>query len=155
MNLKLIVIGEIQNKAIKALCDDFEIRLSHYVTFDVEVVAPEKAGKLAMEGLAKKEGEKVLSKIRPDGILIILDELGKEMSSVQFSTWMQQKMNSGIKTLYFHIGGAYGISAEVRKRANLVLGISQMTFTHEMARLFFTEQVYRSMTILRNEKYHH
>ena len=103
----------------------------------------------------EKEGELILAKTQNSDVLILLDENGKQMDSVAFSNYLQKHMNSGIKTLIFVIGGPYGFSEEIYKRANGKLGLSKMTFSHQMVRLFFIEQLYRGFTILKNEPYHH
>lgn len=103
----------------------------------------------------EKEGELILAKISPIDHLILLDENGKSFSSVSFSEELQKKMNAGIKTLVFVIGGPYGFSNQVYAKANGKIALSQMTFSHQMVRLFFIEQVYRGFTIIKNEPYHH
>ena len=108
------------------------------------------------ENLQKqKEGELILAKTQASDILVLLDENGKNFSSVGFSTWLQKQMNTGMKQLIFVIGGPYGFSDEVYQRANQKISLSKMTFSHQMVRLFFTEQIYRAFTILKNEPYHH
>ena len=108
------------------------------------------------ENLQKqKEGELILAKTQVSDILVLLDENGKNFSSVGFSTWLQKQMNTGMKQLIFVIGGPYGFSDEVYQRANQKISLSKMTFSHQMVRLFFTEQIYRAFTILKNEPYHH
>ena len=108
------------------------------------------------ENLQKqKEGEHILAKTQASDILVLLDENGKNFSSVGFSTWLQKQMNTGMKQLIFVIGGPYGFSEEVYERANQKISLSKMTFSHQMVRLFFTEQIYRAFTILKNEPYHH
>jgi 23S rRNA (pseudouridine1915-N3)-methyltransferase len=105
--------------------------------------------------IKKKEGELFLSKLGPSDTVILLDERGKQYSSVDFADFLQSYMNRGLKTLVFVVGGPYGFSEEMYKRANGQLSLSKMTLTHQMIRLFFIEQVYRGMTILKNEPYHH
>lgn len=156
MNIKLLAIGKTDNKALQQLMDDYMKRLSFYVKFELEVIPDIKNAKNLSEAQQKeKEGELILSKLSPTDQLILLDENGKSFSSVGFSEELQKKMNSGIKTLVFVIGGPYGFSQEVYNKAQGKVSLSSMTFSHQMVRLFFIEQVYRAFTILRGEPYHH
>jgi 23S rRNA (pseudouridine1915-N3)-methyltransferase len=156
MNIKLIAIGKTDNKNLQALIDDYQKRLSFYIRFDLEIVPDIKNSKNLSESQQKeKEGELILSKITPADQLILLDENGKTFSSIAFADELQKKMNSGIKTLVFAIGGPYGFSEVLYAKASGKISLSQMTFSHQMVRLFFIEQLYRSYTILRNEPYHH
>ena len=156
MNIKLIAIGKTDNKNLQSLIDDYIKRLSFYIKFDLDIIADIKNVKNLSESQQKeKEGEIILSKITPTDQLILLDENGKTFSSMAFSEELQKKMNSGIKTLVFVIGGPYGFSEDVYKKAFGKISLSQMTFSHQMVRLFFIEQLYRGFTILKNEPYHH
>jgi 23S rRNA (pseudouridine1915-N3)-methyltransferase len=156
MNIKLIAIGKTDHQSLQILIDDYMKRLSFYIKFDIEIIPDIKNAKNLSEGQQKeKEGELILSKLGATDQLILLDENGKEFSSVAFSEELQKKMNSGIKTLVFVIGGPYGFSEEIHKKARGKVSLSRMTFSHQMVRLFFIEQLYRSFTILRNEPYHH
>jgi 23S rRNA (pseudouridine1915-N3)-methyltransferase len=156
MNIKLIAIGKTDDKNLQHLIDDYAKRLSFYIKFELEVIADVKNAKNLSEKQQKeKEGELILSKITPNDQLILLDENGKVFSSIGFSDELQKKMNSGIKTLVFVIGGPYGFSETVYAKANAKISLSQMTFSHQMVRLFFIEQLYRGFTILKNEPYHH
>ncbi len=156
MNIKLIAIGKTDNKALQSLIDDYTKRLSFYIKFDLDIIPDIKNVKNLSEAQQKeKEGELILGKLTPTDQLILLDENGTTFSSVGFSDYLQKKMNSGTKTLVFVIGGPYGFSAEVYKKAQGKVSLSEMTFSHQMVRLFFIEQLYRSFTILRNEPYHH
>lgn len=156
MNIKLLAIGKTDNKALQTLIDDYTKRLSFYVKFDLEIISDIKNVKNLSEKQQKeKEGELILSKIGNTDHLILLDENGKTFSSVGFADELQKKMNAGIKTLVFVIGGPYGFSEEVYKKANGKISLSAMTFSHQMVRLFIIEQIYRGFTILKNEPYHH
>lgn len=156
MNIKLLAIGKTDNKALQQLMDDYMKRLSFYVKFELDIIPDIKNVKNLSEAQQKeKEGELILSKLSPTDQLVLLDENGKTFSSVGFSDELQKKMNSGIKTLVFVIGGPYGFSQEVYSKAQGKVSLSAMTFSHQMVRLFFIEQVYRAFTILRNEPYHH
>ncbi|WP_374399284.1 23S rRNA (pseudouridine(1915)-N(3))-methyltransferase RlmH [Flavobacterium sp.] len=156
MNIRLLAIGKTDNKALQTLIDDYTKRLSFYVKFDLEIIPDIKNVKNLSEAQQKeKEGELILSKITPTDQLILLDENGKTFSSVGFSDFLQKKMNTGIKTLVFVIGGPYGFSETVYQKAQGKVSLSEMTFSHQMVRLFVIEQIYRGFTILRNEPYHH
>ncbi|MDI1256088.1 MAG: 23S rRNA (pseudouridine(1915)-N(3))-methyltransferase RlmH [Flavobacterium sp.] len=156
MNIKLIAIGKTDNKNLQSLIDDYTKRLSFYIKFDLEIIPDLKNVKNLSESQQKeKEGELILSKITATDQLVLLDENGKTFSSIAFSDELQKKMNSGIKTLVFVIGGPYGFSETVYTKAYGKISLSQMTFSHQMVRLFFIEQLYRGYTILRNEPYHH
>lgn len=156
MNIKLLAIGKTDDKNLHTLIEQYQKRLSFYVKFDLEVIPDIKNAKNLSEAQQKeKEGELILSKITPTDQLILLDENGKSFSSVGFSDYLQKKMNSGVKTLVFVIGGPYGFSDVVYQKANGKVSLSEMTFSHQMVRLFVVEQIYRAFTILRNEPYHH
>ncbi len=156
MNIKLIAIGKTDNKNLQSLIDDYQKRLSFYIKFDLEIIPDLKNAKNLSESQQKeKEGELILSKITSTDQLILLDENGKIFSSLAFSSALQKKMNAGIKTLVFVIGGPYGFSETVYSKASAKISLSTMTFSHQMVRLFFIEQLYRGFTILKNEPYHH
>lgn len=156
MNIRLLAIGKTDNKNLQTLIDEYTKRLSFYIKFDLEVIPDIKNVKNLSENQQKeKEGEIILSKLSATDQLILLDENGKSFSSVGFSDYLQKKMNAGIKTLVFVIGGPYGFSEEVYQKSQGKISLSQMTFSHQMVRLFFIEQLYRGFTILKNEPYHH
>ena len=154
MNIKLVVIGETNNKNLKVLTDQYIDKLKHYIKFDLIIIKDQKK-KLPESIQIKKEGEKILSILKKNEFIILLDENGEHKSSVAFSKFIQNKLNSGIKTITFIIGGPYGFSSEIKSISNYELSLSKMTFSHEMIRLFFTEQLYRAFSILKNEPYHH
>lgn len=156
MNIRLIAIGKTDNANIQSLTNDYIKRLSFYVKFDLEIIPDIKNARNLTEAQQKeKEGELILSKVAASDTLVLLDENGKSFSSLGFSEEIQKRMNSGIKALTFVIGGPYGFSDAVYARANGKISLSAMTFSHQMVRLFFTEQLYRAFTILKGEKYHH
>ncbi|HBK82350.1 MAG TPA: 23S rRNA (pseudouridine(1915)-N(3))-methyltransferase RlmH [Flavobacterium sp.] len=156
MNIKLITIGKTDHKEFQKLIDEYAKRLNFYIRFEIEFIPDVKNAKSLSETQQKeKEGSLLLSKIAPTDYLILLDENGKSFSSVAFSQFLQKKMNAAIKTLVFVIGGPYGFSDEVYKKAQEQISLSQMTFSHQMVRLFIVEQLYRGFTILKNEPYHH
>ncbi|GGH45663.1 50S rRNA methyltransferase [Mangrovimonas yunxiaonensis] len=156
MNIKLIAIGKTDNKNLQTLMADYQKRLGFYIKFEFEIIPDIKNAKNLSEAQQKqKEGEQILSKVSASDVLILLDENGKHMTSEAFSSYLQKHMNSGIKQLVFVIGGPYGFSQEVYNKSDGKLSLSKMTFSHQMIRLFFIEQLYRGFTILRNEPYHH
>ena len=156
MNIKLIAVGKTDNSALQELITTYEKRLSYYINFELQLLPDIKNSKsLSEEQQKAKEGELILGNVASSHHLILLDERGKELTSVAFADELQKKMNAGIKQLTFVIGGPYGFSKEVYDRANGKLSLSKLTFSHQMIRLFFVEQLYRAFTILRNEPYHH
>ena len=156
MTIKLLTVGKTDDKDLQKLIDQYVKRLKHYCKFKIEIIPDIKKSKKMDENLQKqKEGELILAKTQASDILVLLDENGKNFSSVGFSTWLQKQMNTSMKQLIFVIGGPYGFSDEVYQRANQKISLSKMTFSHQMVRLFFTEQIYRAFTILKNEPYHH
>ena len=156
MNIKLIAVGKTDNPALQQLISTYEKRLSYYINFELQLLPDIKNSKSLSEEQQKiKEGELILSYVEPSHHLILLDERGKEYTSIAFADELQKKMNTSIKQLTFVIGGPYGFSQAVYQRANSKLSLSKLTFSHQMIRLFFVEQLYRSFTILRNEPYHH
>ena len=154
MNIKLVVIGETNNKNLKVLIDQYTNKLNHYIKFDLIIIKDQKKN-LPESIQTQKEGEKILSILKKNEFIILLDENGEHKSSVGFSKFIQKKLNSGMKTLTFVIGGPYGFSEEIKSMSNYQLSLSKMTFSHEMIRLFFTEQLYRAFSIIKNEPYHH
>ncbi|WP_276167167.1 23S rRNA (pseudouridine(1915)-N(3))-methyltransferase RlmH [Zobellia alginiliquefaciens] len=156
MTIKLIAIGKTDSKALLQLIAEYENRLKHYVKFELEIIPDIKNTKNLSEAQQKeKEGELILKNLSNADVLILLDENGKQFSSVDFSAYLQKKMNAGLKQLVFVIGGPYGFSSDVYNKAQGKISLSKMTFSHQMVRLFVVEQVYRAFTILRNEPYHH
>ncbi len=156
MNIKVLAIGKTDNKNLQALIEEYTKRLGFYIKFDLDIIPDIKNAKNLSESEQKiKEGQLILNKLSPTDYLILLDENGKEFSSIGFSEFLQKKMNSGLKTIVFVIGGPYGFSEEVYKKAEEKVSLSQMTFSHQMIRLFVIEQIYRGFTILNNEPYHH
>ena len=156
MTIKLIAVGKTDHKQLQDLTAEYIKRLGFYIKFSFDIIPDIKNSKNLSEAQQKdKEGKLILQKITTADVLVLLDENGKQYDSVGFSELLQKHMNSGIKQLIFVIGGPYGFSPEVYNRANGKLSLSKMTFSHQMIRLFFIEQLYRGFTILRNEPYHH
>lgn len=156
MKITLLVIGKTEDAWLREGIQRYVDRLKHYVPFQLEEIPALKQNRSLTEAQQKTaEGELLLKKIAPADRLVLLDEKGKTFSSEAFSAQLQQHMNGGLKQLTFVVGGPYGFSDEVYRRANEKISLSAMTFSHQMVRLFFTEQLYRAFTILRNEPYHH
>ena len=133
----------------------YEKRLKRYLSYQTLILPDAKnANKLPSEKLKEKEGELVLKKLNSTDLLILLDERGKQYSSIEFSNFMEKKLFSGKKRMIFLVGGAFGFSDEIYRRANEKISLSKMTFSHQMIRVFFMEQLFRAMTILKNEPYH-
>ena len=147
--------GKTVDARLASLIDDYQQRLKHYVPFELVVLPDIKNAKsLSEEQIKTAEGNQVLTWLQPGFNLVLLDEHGQEFRSVEYAQWLQKKMSSG-QDLVLLIGGPYGFSKEVYARANGKISFSQMTFSHQMIRLMATEQLYRAMTILRGEPYHH
>ncbi|SKB34385.1 23S rRNA (pseudouridine1915-N3)-methyltransferase [Salegentibacter holothuriorum] len=156
MTIKLLCIGKTDNRELKQLIEIYKKRLQFYNKFEIDIIPDLKKTKNLDEKQQKeKEGELILAKIQNSDFLVLLDENGKEFSSELFSEYIQKRLNSGLKQLIFVIGGPYGFSEAIYHRADAKVALSQMTFSHQMVRLFFTEQLYRAFTILKNEPYHH
>ena len=155
MKITLLVVGKTTNTALEAMISDYQKRLTHYVPFELRVLPELKNAKsISFEQQKQAEGEMILKSVGSSSQVILLDEHGKEYRSVEFASWMEKQMSSG-RDLVFVVGGPYGFSQEVYGRANGLISLSQMTFSHQMVRLVFVEQIYRAMTILRGEPYHH
>ncbi len=156
MTIRFIVIGKTDAKALEILISEYTNRLKHYIKFDFEIIADLKNVKnLSEKNQKEKEGELIEAKLTSSDHVILLDEKGKKFTSIAFADFMQKKMNSGIKNLVFIVGGPYGFSDKIYAIANGKISLSDMTFSHQMIRLLFVEQVYRAFTILKNEPYHH
>lgn len=155
MDIALIAVGKTATGYVREGIEEYLKRLKHYIPFTVETVPDVRGGKLSEEQQKRLEGERILSLLRPADRVVLLDERGAEYTSEKFAERLQKDMASGLKRLIFVIGGPYGFSPEVYVRADAKLSLSKMTLNHEMVRMFFVEQVYRAMTILRGEPYHH
>ena len=156
MNCELIVVGKTDMKEVEALVSMYTKRLNHYVRFAITTLADVRNTKKLSEAEQKRlEGEAILRLINDSDHLMLLDEHGLELRSLEFADLIQKRMSSGTKRLVFVIGGPYGFSDAVYQRANSKLSLSKMTFSHQIVRAIFTEQLYRAFTILKNEPYHH
>lgn len=156
MKICLLVIGKTDATYIRQGIEEYEKRLKRYVPFEMKVLPDVKNVKSGGEHLQKeKEGELILEQLQPADVVVLLDEKGRQYTSVEFSAYLSQKMLGGIKRLVFVVGGPYGFSEAVYCRGNEKVSLSKMTFSHQMVRMIFAEQIYRAMTILKGEPYHH
>ena len=155
MKISLLVVGKTTDARLQALIEEYQKRLVHYVPFELKVI-PElrNAKNLSMDEQKQREGEQILAMADAGSRLILLDEHGKEYRSVDFAAQLTKWMSAG-RNLIFVVGGPYGFSEDVYSRAESKISLSQMTFSHQMIRLLFVEQIYRACTILRGEPYHH
>lgn len=155
MKIKIISIGSTAKSFLIEGENEYLKRLQHYSKVErVELPDVKHSGSKSKNQIKQEEGEMILKSIDVGSLIVLLDEKGKEMSSRKFSEWLQTRLNQGGKEITFIVGGAYGFSEEVYNRAAEKLSLSQMTFSHQMVRMFFLEQLYRAFTILRNEPYH-
>jgi len=156
MKVKLIVIGKTISKFLLDLENEYQKRLKHYCKFS-ELIIPDikNGGKLSKKELKEKEGNLILKSLKNSDYVILLDDKGLALTSIEFSELLNKKMVSSTNELVFVVGGAFGFSESVYKRANTKLSLSKMTFSHQMVRMIFKEQLYRAFTILKGEKYHH
>ena len=156
MKIKVLVLGKTDAKALKELIQKYESRLRHYIPFSMEIIPDLKHTKNLSISLQKEnEGQLILNKINTSDRLFLLDEKGNDYDSIEFSMFLQKQMNSGLKQMVLAIGGPYGFSEAIYKSAHGKISFSKMTFSHQMIRLFVVEQLYRGMSILKNEPYHH
>ena len=156
MKITLLVVGKTSNNYLSQGINEYTKRLSFYIPFNIEYLSDIKNAKnLTFEQQKHAEENAILAATEKSDFVVLLDERGKEFTSMEFSKYIEKKKASVPKRLLFIIGGPYGVSDEVYARANDKISLSKMTFNHEMVRLFFTEQLYRAMTIINNEPYHH
>ena len=155
MKTELIVVGKTTNKHFIAAINDYLKRIGHYIPFSVTVI-PElrNAKSLSQQQQKDKEGEAILRLLQPSDTVVLLDERGKEPRSIELADWLQRQQQTA-RRLVFIIGGPYGFSQQVYSRADSMLSLSRMTFSHQMVRLIFVEQLYRACTIIKGEPYHH
>ena len=156
MKILLIQIDKTQDAYLEEGIELYVKRLKNYASFEVLTISmPKNVRQRTIAEQKNEEAKRILQEISPADHLVLLDEKGKEYTSQQFAEWIQQKQLSNVKRLVFLIGGPFGFDEEVYARANAKTALSKMTFSHQMVRLFFTEQLYRAFTILKGEKYHH
>ncbi|MBO5750180.1 MAG: 23S rRNA (pseudouridine(1915)-N(3))-methyltransferase RlmH [Bacteroidaceae bacterium] len=156
MKATLILVGKTVDKRFAELISEYTNRLKHYISFEINTIPELKNTKsLTSEQQKNSEAELIIKNLQPSDYVVLLDEHGKEMRSVEMADWMKRKMNTINKRIVFIIGGPYGFSQKIYDIAHEKLSMSKMTFSHQMIRLIFVEQLYRSMTILNGEPYHH
>ena len=156
MKITLITVGKTNNLNFKNAISDYQKRLKFYISFEIEELPDLKNTKNLSEDVQKqKEGEMLLKSFQEGDEVILLDDKGTEHTSLSFASFIEKKSVSGLKRLVFVVGGPYGFSSDVYARANGKVSLSRMTFSHQMVRLIFVEQIYRAMTILKGEPYHH
>jgi 23S rRNA (pseudouridine1915-N3)-methyltransferase len=156
MKIKLLCIGKTDSDYISKGLKEYENRLKHYISFESVYIPDLKNSKNLSENQQKeKEGELIKNQIKETDFIVLLDERGRDFTSIEFSKFIEKQMVSGSKGLIFVIGGPYGFSKDMYERANAKISLSKMTFSHQMVRLIFTEQLYRAMTIIKGEPYHH
>ncbi len=156
MDIRLLTVGKTSVKFVKEGIEEYSGRLRHYIGFGIDCVADiRNTRKMTEQQQKEAEGKMLLGELTASDFVVLLDEHGAEYTSPQFASWLEKRMASGYKRIVFIVGGPYGFSPAVYERANTRLSLSQMTFPHELVRLFFTEQLYRAFTILRGEPYHH
>jgi len=156
MKINVICVGEMREKPLREMLERYAGRIPHYMPFEITALPDVKGARNLTTELQKaREGEAILSRIAAGDYVMLLDERGKELTSREFAEFIDKKASTLSRNLVFVIGGPYGFSQDVYSRADRLLGLSRMTFTHEMARVLTVEQIYRAMTILRGEPYHH
>ena len=156
MKINLILVGKTNSKTYESIIDDYSERVKHYTPFDVTVIPELKNTKsLSQDQQKTLEGEQILRQVQDSDYVVLLDEHGQELRSIEFATWISKKQQTVSRRLVFIIGGPYGFSPAVYQRANEKLSLSKMTFSHQMVRMIFIEQLYRAFTILKGEQYHH
>ncbi|MBR1402391.1 MAG: 23S rRNA (pseudouridine(1915)-N(3))-methyltransferase RlmH [Prevotella sp.] len=155
MKAVLILVGKTTNKHIAACIDDYVERIAHYMPFELITISELKNTKSLSESMQKeREGELILKQVQTTDTMVLLDEHGQELRSIEFAKWLQRKQ-AAAKRIVFVIGGPYGFSDAVYSRCNEKISLSRMTFSHQMVRMIFTEQLYRACTIIKGEPYHH
>lgn len=156
MKILFLVVGRTVDKRLTSLIDEYAERVKHYIPFDMEVVPELKNTKsLTAEQQKEREGELLRKQLREGDFVVLLDEGGREFRSMEFAAYLEKKQSQVARRLVFIVGGPYGFSPDIYKLAREKVSLSKMTFSHQMVRLFFVEQIYRAMTILRGEPYHH
>jgi len=154
MKISFLWLGKCKDKEYITIINQYSQRLKHYVTHDVNSVKDPKSSAKNKQEIIKKEAAAVLSKLEKSDYVVLLDERGKHLNSKELADWVQHKLNISIARIVFVIAGAYGAHQTLKERADYTLSLSHMTLTHDMARIFILEQVYRAFTIIKGEKYH-
>lgn len=153
MNIKLLYIGKNKNNNIETLIENYEDKIKHFINFNIQCLKTKNKSS-QKSSIIKFDSEIIFKNLKKEDIIILLDEKGKDFNSIEFSKFLEEHMIRGVKNLTFVIGGAYGFSKELREFSKNKISLSKMTFSHDMARLFFVEQLYRSLTIINNIPYH-
>lgn len=153
MNIKLLYIGKNKNNDIETLIENYEDKIKYFINFKIQCLKTKNKSS-QKSSIIKFDSEIIFKNLKKEDIIILLDEKGKDFNSIEFSKFLEEHMIRGVKNLTFVIGGAYGFSKELREFAKNKISLSKMTFSHDMARLFFIEQLYRSLTIINNIPYH-
>ena len=156
MKIRLLVIGKTEEEYLRKGISEYTGRVKRYVPFEiVEIPSPRNISSLPLDEQKSKEAVRIEKQIRTGDLVVLLDEHGQELTSAAFSKFLNQRFLSGARNMNFIIGGPFGFDESLHKQADFILSLSKMTFSHQMIRLFFTEQLYRALTILRGESYHH
>ena len=156
MNIELIVVGKTDSREVEALVEMYAKRVNHYCKFSITTIADVRNTRnMAASRQKQLEGEAIMRLITEGDYVVLMDERGQQYTSMEYAQWLQKRMLSGVKRLVLVIGGPYGFSEEVYARANYKISLSRMTFSHQIVRAIFAEQIYRAFTILNNEPYHH
>ena len=154
MKIKLIVVGKTSDPHLELQILNFIKRIRRYIDFEILIIPNSKNKIINTKTIVKKEGIEILKKIEKNQIIILLDEKGKNYSSIEFAKFLENKLIQNVKDIVFVVGGANGLDKEVYSRSNYILALSKMTFSHQMVRLIFSEQIYRAFTIINNHPYH-
>lgn len=156
MNIELIVVGKTDSSEVEKIVQGYAKRVNHYCKFAITTLPDLRNTKsLSQKQQKEQEGALIMKQLQESDYVVLLDERGNQFRSLEFAEWIQKRMNSGVKRVVFVVGGPYGFSAEVYQRANSLISLSLMTFSHQIIRAIFAEQIYRAFTILNNEPYHH
>jgi 23S rRNA (pseudouridine1915-N3)-methyltransferase len=156
MNIELIVVGKTDSREVEALVEMYAKRVNHYCKFSITTIADVRNTRnMAASRQKQLDGEAIMKLITEGDYVVLMDERGQQYTSMEYAQWLQKRMLSGVKRLALVIGGPYGFSEEVYARANQKISLSKMTFSHQIVRAIFAEQLYRAFTILNNEPYHH
>ncbi|MFR9651013.1 MAG: 23S rRNA (pseudouridine(1915)-N(3))-methyltransferase RlmH [Rikenellaceae bacterium] len=156
MNIELIVVGKTDSSEVERIVQGYAKRVNYYCKFAITTLPDLRSTKsLSQKQQKEQEGSVIMRQLSDSDYVVLLDERGSQYRSLEFADWIQKRMNSGVKRVVFVVGGPYGFSAEVYQRANSLISLSLMTFSHQIIRAIFAEQIYRAFTILNNEPYHH
>lgn len=155
MVIDLIVVGKTDSQNVAELVEMYRKRINFYLKFNIITIPDIKGAKLSQENQKREEGALIMKQLSDGDYVVLLDDKGAQHTSMEFATWIQKRMSASTRRLCFIVGGPYGFAEQVQKRADGLLSLSKMTFSHQIVRTIFTEQLYRAFTILNNEPYHH